>query len=149
MNQFDVAVLTIRLAALYSWFHALGKNATYTKMRSRIPIETVRRSLLVVSAVGGAVLSMSLANGAIITVFSDADSGPGTLRQAIFDASAGDTINFSINFAFGEAHEIRLSSGELLLNKDLTIEGPGANKFGIGGGEGRVGRVFRIAFSAT
>src|SRR6267143_1427267 len=63
--------------------------------------------------------------GATITVFSAADSGPGTLRQAIFDASSGDTINFA-----STVNQIQLNSGsdELLINKNLTIDGPGADK---------------------
>lgn len=64
-------------------------------------------------------------HGATITVVSNADSGAGTLRQAIFDASSGDTINFAIKYptTFFQPREIRLSS-ELLINKNLTIQGP-------------------------
>jgi hypothetical protein len=36
----------------------------------------------------------SLAQAATITVTSSADSGAGTLRQAIVDAASDDTINF-------------------------------------------------------
>jgi hypothetical protein len=58
----------------------------------------------------------------ILTVTSSADSGAGTLRQAILDAGAGDTINFA-----GGITPITLTSAELLINKSLTISGPGAN----------------------
>lgn len=69
-------------------------------------------------------LNAAVAQGATITVFSAADSGPGTLRQAIFDASPGDTINFAIPWPFPtSAHEIHLNS-ELLIAKNLTINGP-------------------------
>ena len=69
------------------------------------------------------------ADAATITVTSTADAGgscPGascTLRQAIATAASGDTINFSLpaNSA------ITLTSAELLINKNLTISGPGAN----------------------
>src|SRR5438128_1083163 len=57
-----------------------------------------------------------------ITVTSDADSGPGTLRQAIFDASPNDTINFAAGLT-----TVNLTNGELLIDKNLTISGPGAN----------------------
>ncbi len=57
-----------------------------------------------------------------ITVTSGGDSGAGTLRQAIVDAASGDTINFSSGFT-----TIILTSDELLINKSLTINGPGAN----------------------
>src|SRR5437899_683887 len=69
------------------------------------------------------------AEAATVTVTSTADAGgscPGascTLRQAIATAAAGDTINFSL--AANSA--ITLTSSELLINKNLTINGPGAN----------------------
>src|SRR6059036_1241045 len=53
------------------------------------------------------------------TVTSTADSGPGSLRTAIAGAAPGDTIVFSVTGA------ITLTSGELLINKDLIISGPG------------------------
>ena len=68
------------------------------------------------------------AHAATITVTSTADAGgscPGascTLRQAIATAVSGDTINFTAGLG-----TINLTSAELLLNKNLTISGPGAN----------------------
>ena len=44
------------------------------------------------------------------------------LRQAVMDASPGDTINFTGTFP-----QVTLVV-ELLINKGLTIAGPGANK---------------------
>ena len=70
---------------------------------------------------GGAVA----VRAATLTVFSGNDSGAGTLRQAIFDASSGDTINFVLSQG---VTQIVLTSDELLLNKNLTINGPGADK---------------------
>jgi len=63
------------------------------------------------------------AQAAILTVTSLGDSGAGTLRQAILDASSsgGDTINFAVSGV------ITLTSGELAIAKNLTISGPGAN----------------------
>ncbi|MDQ6623778.1 MAG: right-handed parallel beta-helix repeat-containing protein [Verrucomicrobiota bacterium] len=74
-------------------------------------------------------LAAASAEAATLTVRSTADAGgscPGascTLRQAIATAASGDTINFSLpaNSA------ITLTSAELLINKNLTISGPGAN----------------------
>ena len=57
--------------------------------------------------------------GATITVFNGNDSGAGSLRQAIFDASSGDTINFALPQGF---LAIGLHTDELLINKNLTIE---------------------------
>ena len=64
-----------------------------------------------------------------ITVNSAADSGFGSLRQAIADANpaGGDTINFSVTGT------ITLTSGELFIGKDLTISGPGAASLAISG----------------
>src|SRR5258708_6098704 len=54
------------------------------------------------------------------TVTSTADTGPGSLRNAIATAVPGDTITFAITGA------ITLTNGELLIAKNLTISGPGA-----------------------
>ena len=62
-----------------------------------------------------------------ITVTSTADNGPGSLRQAISDATAGDTINFSLP----AGSTITLTSDELVIDKDLAVEGPGANQLTI------------------
>ena len=65
---------------------------------------------------------------ATITVTSSADAGgicPGptcTLRQAIATAAAGNTIDFAAGIT-----TITLTSAELLIDKNLTIRGPGAD----------------------
>ena len=51
------------------------------------------------------------------------DSGSGSLRQAILDASSGDTITFAPSVT-----TVTLANGELVINKNLTITGPGANR---------------------
>jgi hypothetical protein len=60
---------------------------------------------------------------ATITVKNGNDSGPGSLRQAIIDASPGDTINFAPSVT-----TVTLTSGELVIDKNVTIAGPGANR---------------------
>jgi predicted outer membrane repeat protein len=52
-----------------------------------------------------------------------ADSGPGSLRYEIAQAQHNDTIVFANKLDGGT---ITLTSGELLINKNLTIQGPGA-----------------------
>ncbi len=64
------------------------------------------------------------AAAATLTVTSTADSGAGSLRQAILDAVAGDTINFSLP---ANNSTITLTSAELSIDKGLTITGPGAD----------------------
>src|SRR5262249_434452 len=56
---------------------------------------------------------------ATLTVTSLNDNGSGTLRDTIAAAAANDTINF------GVTGSIVLTSGELLINKNLTVSGPG------------------------
>jgi hypothetical protein len=58
---------------------------------------------------------------ATITVINGSDSGPGSLRQALADADDGDTIDFDASL-----HYIGLVSGELVVDKSVTISGPGA-----------------------
>jgi hypothetical protein len=64
---------------------------------------------------------------ATIVVTSTGDSGPGTLRDAIALASSGDTIAFAIPSGDpgcgGSGCTVTLTSGELVIDKDLTIVG--------------------------
>jgi hypothetical protein len=64
---------------------------------------------------------------ASIVVTNLNDSGAGSLRQAIANAAPGDTITFSVSGT------ITLTSGELAVNKNLTLNGPGAASLGISG----------------
>ena len=57
------------------------------------------------------------------TVTSAADSGSGSLRATIAKAGSGDTIRFASGL-FGQT--IHLTSGELEIGQNLTIQGPGA-----------------------
>jgi len=59
------------------------------------------------------------------TVTSTADDGPGSLREAIGIATPGDTIDFAVSGA------ITLTTGELVIDKDLTLLGPGAGSLSI------------------
>lgn len=56
-----------------------------------------------------------------IVVLSTADNGPGSLREALALAVNGDTINITANGT------ITLTSGELVVSKDLAIHGPGSH----------------------
>src|SRR5881394_893718 len=55
-------------------------------------------------------------------VTTTGDSGPGSLRQAIADATPGETLTFAVT------SPITLTSGELLITTNLTITGPGASQ---------------------
>ena len=91
--------------------------------------------LLVASAAFGWLAS---SDAAVITVTNTADSGAGSFRQAIADAQENDTINFAPDVR----GTVALMSGELLISKALTIQGPSANLLTIDAGN--VSRVLRI-----
>jgi hypothetical protein len=70
-----------------------------------------------------------------LTVTTLSDNGGGaTLRNEIAIAQSGDTIVF----ANGLTGNIQLNRGELYINKNLDIEGPGAKNLAIKGGLSRV-----------
>src|SRR5262249_25148546 len=77
-----------------------------------------------------------------LTVTTAADSGAASLRAEIAAANSGDTINFASSL---KGQTITLTSGELLINKGLTIQGPGAAQLTISGGNSS--RVFDVASS--
>ncbi|MCL4830786.1 MAG: IPT/TIG domain-containing protein [Caldilineaceae bacterium] len=78
---------------------------------------------------------------ATITVTNTNDKGPGSLRQAIADASPGDTI------VIGVTGTIFLLSGELVISKNLTIQGPGAGSLSLSGEFQK--RVLRVTSGVT
>jgi uncharacterized repeat protein (TIGR01451 family) len=59
-------------------------------------------------------------------VTTNADSGAGSLRRAIEDACASSTITFDMTPGH-VVSPITLTSAELVITKNLTIQGPGAN----------------------
>src|SRR5947208_11910976 len=81
------------------------------------------------------------AHANIITVTNTNDSGPGSLRQALTDANDGDTIEFAVTGTIG------LTSGELLVDKSITVSGPGAENLAVNGNN--QSRVFHIASGQT
>lgn len=64
-----------------------------------------------------------------LTVTSMADLGPGTLRKAIDDAAPGDTIAFALAYP---ATIFAITT--ITINKNLTIQGPGADQLTLDGG---------------
>lgn len=67
------------------------------------------------------------------------DSGAGSLRDAIAAAKSGDRIDFAPHL---RGQTITLTSGELVIDKTLKIEGLGADKLTISGNDSN--RVFDI-----
>jgi len=96
-----------------------------------------------VAVVALALAPAMVANAAPIQVINNNDSGAGSLRQAIAAAIPGEEITFADNVT----GIITLTSGQLLINKNLTITGPGPDVLTISGNN--ASRVFYIGVGAT
>jgi hypothetical protein len=96
---------------------------------------------LFAASLGALCLIALSTQAATITVTNTNDNGSGSLRQAIAGAHNGDTIDF------GVAGTISLSTGELLVDKSVTINGPGAASLTIDGNA--TGRVFHVSSGVT
>ena len=81
------------------------------------------------------------AHAATITITNTNDSGPGSLRQALAVVHDGDRITFAVSGV------IRLTSGGLVVARNVTISGPGANQLSIDGNQGP--SVFSVDTIAT
>ena len=92
---------------------------------------------------------LASAHAATLTVTTTADSGAGSLRAAIAAAAAGDTIQFA---AALNGQTITLTSAQLLIDKNLTINGPGPGQLTVkrstAGGTPSF-RIFKIGFDHT
>jgi hypothetical protein len=73
-----------------------------------------------------------------ITVTNTANSGIGSLRWAIANLQAGGTIDFG----FSQPTTIDLTSSGLVIDKEMTIQGPGAGMLTINGNN--TVRVFEV-----
>src|SRR6266540_3425831 len=104
-----------------------------TKMAPNIRFAAIAVALLCAVAI--------LANPDTITVTNTNDSGAGSLRQALKDATDGDTITFAVSGTIG------LTSGELLVDKSITISGPGAGSLAVDGNA--TSGVFHIGYGKT
>jgi hypothetical protein len=76
-------------------------------------------------------LSSALAHAGTLTVTNTNDNLAGSLRQMIQDANSGDTIVFNIPVSdlnyngATRVFTIKLTSGQLIISKNLTIDGGG------------------------
>src|SRR5438132_13983907 len=74
----------------------------------------------------------------VITVTNTNDSGPGSLRQALADVNDGDTITFAVTGTIG------LTSGELVVDKNITISGPGPAMLAVSRSSNMPFRIFHV-----
>jgi hypothetical protein len=82
------------------------------------------------------------AHATTIMVSNTNDNGPGSLRQALLDANNGDTIDTT-----GISGVITLTTGQLLVDKSVTINGAGADVLAVDGNA--TSRIFQIGSSET
>src|SRR5262249_48941452 len=80
---------------------------------------------------------------ATFTVTNNADSGLGTLRQAVLDANLNSGVD-TIDFAPQVVGTILLTS-QIEITDDLTIMGPGAKTLSVVGAT----RVFRVSAAVS
>ncbi|MBA3406131.1 MAG: hypothetical protein H0U13_15850, partial [Gemmatimonadaceae bacterium] len=74
------------------------------------------------------------------------NAGDGSLRQAVYDACAGGTIRFSA----AARGTIELTSGRIIIDKNLTIQGPGAGVLKIRNAAARSGNgIFGVNSGVT
>ena len=73
---------------------------------------------------GGTTTATITVNCGSTVVTNNADNGPGSLRAVINSACAGSVITFDMNQVI---NPITLTSDEIVLDRSLTLQGPGAN----------------------
>jgi parallel beta-helix repeat protein len=98
----------------------------------------LRIAFLLLSAI---FLVIGTTRAATITVTNTNDSGAGSLRAAVANAASGDVIDLNL-LSLGCPCTITLTSGQILIDKGLTIVGPGADALTISGNN--TGRLFYI-----
>ena len=111
------------------------KSLTSTSTRRRPTRRRSPASRLCLEALEGRCLMSTF------SVLNFLDSGPGSLREAIMAANSApgaDLIRFAPAARDGT---IALTSGQLSITDDLTIDGPGANRLTVSGNN--ASRVFQ------
>lgn len=97
------------------------------------------RLFLATFAFGLALLAVASASAATVTVTNTADSGAGSLRDALSSANTGDTIDFNLS----SCPCTIVTTAPLSITKSLLISGPGASQLTISGNNGH--RVITIS----
>src|SRR6266550_8240777 len=101
--------VTIMLLSNNCNFRAILRNKSVSKFKP-----------VAICLIWGCALTIP-AHATTVSVTNTNDGGPGSLRQALAIANDGDTIN-----ATGISGTITLTSGQLLVDKSVTINGAGA-----------------------
>ena len=94
-------------------------------------VRTLASSRITAGLVAGSAMVPAMAHASTLNVVSADDTGFGSLRDAVENANAGDTIVFDPTL---NGQTITLSSGSLNIRGPLTIQGPGSSLLTIDGG---------------
>ena len=113
-------------------------------MKQHPNLKQYLRKLFSALAIAGTLLGLPSADAATITVTNNRDSGPGSLRQALADARNEDIISFDPSL---NGQTITLTSGELVVNRILSINGPGPRSLAIDANH--ASRVFHVTSGAS
>jgi hypothetical protein len=108
-------------------------NFTYNPNPANFPNVTALYSIIVIPA-----------GGPTTIVTNTNDSGAGSLRQVVLDLTSGGTVTFAAGLS---GSTITLTTGEILLNKNMTIQGLGASVLSVSGNNSS--RIFQITGSVT
>jgi hypothetical protein len=125
----------------HGWWGKKAKEAGKLFMRKFIRVGLMNIRITITAGAIGVLFNAS-AFATTLVVTSTADNGSGTLREALAIASDGDTIDAS-----GVSGTIVLTSGELLVTKNVAIRGAGANRLAVDGNASS--RVFHITPGTT
>jgi CSLREA domain-containing protein len=116
-------------------------------MNLRLPRALPRLFLFALACAASTCTSLcGTARAATFTVSNLSDSGAGSLRQALSDASTAGPHD--IVFSDGLSGTIQLSSALPVISRSLTISGPGANRLTVRRNAGTF-RIFRVEVGAT
>ena len=90
-------------------------------------------------------VNFTLTNGCanMATVVNTNDNGGGSLRWAVAAVCPGGSIDFASALTAGGAATITLTSGEIVIDKSLTVAGPGAGNLAVSGNNAT--RVFSVS----
>lgn len=91
------------------------------RQRSIVSIALILATLLVIGSIIAIVYQINAISRTVVTSLDD--NGVGSLRQVLTTAPSGSTITFAPNLK----GTITLTSDDLNIAKDLTIQGPGSN----------------------
>jgi tRNA A-37 threonylcarbamoyl transferase component Bud32 len=101
--------------------------------RSRLMILTIVLFILLLSIPTGLLVQQWVLQSLPQSVTTLKDNGPGSLRQVILAAKPGSTITFDASLGSGT---ILLTSGDVLISKNLIIHGPDTGILSISGTHG-------------